>query len=54
MYLYRGHTTSTSLRMQERVDEESNKKRYRTDGAQSEKINVLFSVTQSTFLLGFS
>ena len=57
--LYRGHSTSTALEKEERIDKESNK-RYRERDVQSKKwylshkfFYVLFSVTQS-FLLGFS
>ena len=54
MFLYRGHSASMPLRKQEGVEEKSNKKWYRTDGVLSKKVNLLFSVTQSIFLLGFS
>ena len=60
MYLYMGHSTSTSLGKGERVNGESNKKWHRKEDVQSKKwcpwhkfFYVLFSVTQS-FLLGFS
>ena len=60
MYLYMGHSTSTSLGKGERVNGESNKKWHRKEDVQSKNwcpwhkfFYVLFSVTQS-FLLGFS
>ena len=60
MYLYRGHSASTSLGKGEGVGEESSRKWHRKDGVQPKKylshkfFYVLFSVTQSLFLLGFS
>ena len=61
MYLYRGHSASTSLGNGEGVDEESNKNWHRNEGMQSKKWSpshkffyVLFSVTQSLYHLGFS
>ena len=57
VYLYRGHSASTLLGKGKGVD----KKRHRKKGIQSKKwwssrkfVYVLFSVTQSLFLLGFS
>ena len=60
MYLYRGHSASTSLGKGEGVGEESSRKWHRKDGVQPKKylshkfFYVLFSVTQSLFLLSFS
>ena len=61
MYLYKGHSASTSLRKRKGVDKESNKKCHRKERLQSRKwcpshkvFYLLFSVTQSLFLLGFS
>ena len=61
MNLYRDHSASTSLGKGEGVDEKSNKKWHRKEGAQPKKwcpaynfFYVLFFVTQSLFLLGFS
>ena len=61
MHLYRGHWASTSIGKGEGVDEEGNRKWHRNEGVQSKKwclshklIYVLFSVTQSLLLLGFS
>ena len=61
MNLYRDHAAKTSFGKGEGVDKESNKKWHRKEGVQSKKwcplhkfFYVLFSVTQSLFLLGFS
>ena len=55
MNLYRDHAAKTSFGKGEGVDKESNKKWHRKEGVQSRKFfYVLFSVTQSLFLLVFS
>ena len=54
MYLYTGHSASTSLGKGLGVDEESNKKWYRRDGLQSRKSEWTISVTRSLFPLVFS
>ena len=57
MFLYRGHSTSMSLRKGEGIDKKSDKKLHRREDVQPKKVMslthfyVLFSVTQS-FLLG--
>ena len=60
MYIYSGHSASTSLQKGEGTDEESSKKWHKKEGVQSKKWRpshkffcVLFSATQS-FLLVFS
>ena len=59
--IFRGHSLSTSLGKRDGVDEESNTKWHRKEGVQSKKwclphklFYVIFSVTQSLFLLGVS
>ena len=61
MYLYSGHSANASLEKGEGVNKESNKEWHRKEGVQSKKwcfshkfFYVLFLVTQSLFLLGFS
>ena len=61
MNLYRNHLASALIGKREGVDKESNKKWHRKEGVQSKKwcpwhkfFHVLFSVSQSFFLLGFS
>ena len=61
MKLYRDHSASMSLGKEEGEDKKSNKKWHRKEDVLSKKwcpshifFNVLFSVTQSLFLLGFS
>ena len=65
MYLYSGYSASTSLEESNKKNKkklkESNKKWHRKQGVQSKKscpshkfFYVLFSVTQSLFLLSFS
>ena len=61
MNLYRDHSASTSLGKGEVVDEEKHKKSHRKEGVRWKKwcpshniFFVLFSATQSLFLLGFS
>ena len=61
MYLYSGHSAIASPGKREGVNKESNKEWHRKGDAQSKKwcpshkfFYVLFLVTQSLFLLGFS
>ena len=61
MNLYRDHLAGTSLGKREEVDEEKHKKWHRKDGVRWKKwcpshkfLYVLFPVTQSLFLRGFS
>ena len=61
LYLYRGHSSSTSLGKGQGVDEERNTKWHRKEDVQSKNrcplhkfFYALFSVTQSLSLLGFS
>ena len=61
MFPYRGHSECTSLGKWKGVGKESNRKWHRKEGMQSKKLcpsdkffYILFSVTQSLFLLGFS
>ena len=61
MNLYWNHSTSTSLGTGDGVDEESNKKWHRKEGVWQKRqcpshkfLYVLFSVTQFSFLPGFS
>ena len=61
MNLYRDHSESTSLGKGEGVEEKKHKKWHRKEGVRWKKwcpshkfLYVLFSVTQSLFLLGFS
>ena len=58
MYLYRGHSASTSLGKGQGVDEKSNKKLYKKEVVQPKKwylphkfSYILFSATESLFLL---
>ena len=59
MYLYRGHSASTSLGKGQGVDEKSNKKWHRKEVVQSKRwcpshkyLYALFPVTESLFLPG--
>ena len=54
MYLYRGHSASTSLGKGVGVDEESNKKMILKGWRVVKKCECIFSVTRSLLLLGFS